>query len=108
MARQLQKPHIVALVSFPHLIGPELRPFQVHLANTMGDSYFRAHEALTFARDHLFEREAVADQRAIMTVALRRSMGEATFSEFRDEFLAQGRGLCAHVPRCGEAPQGRT
>jgi conjugative relaxase-like TrwC/TraI family protein len=49
----------------------------------------RAQEAMTFARDHLFEREAVADQRAIMTVALRRSMGEATFSEVRDEFSAR-------------------
>jgi conjugative relaxase-like TrwC/TraI family protein len=46
----------------------------------------RAQEAMTFARDHLFEREAVADERAIMTVALRRSMGEATFSEVLDEF----------------------
>lgn len=49
----------------------------------------RAQEAMTFARDHLFEREAVADQRAIMTVALRRSMGEATLSEVRDEFSAR-------------------
>jgi conjugative relaxase-like TrwC/TraI family protein len=49
----------------------------------------RAQEAMTFARDHLFEREAVADQRAIMIVALRRSMGEATFSEVRDEFSAR-------------------
>jgi conjugative relaxase-like TrwC/TraI family protein len=49
----------------------------------------RAQEAMTFARDHLFEREAVADHRAIMTVALRRSMGEATFSEVRDEFSAR-------------------
>jgi conjugative relaxase-like TrwC/TraI family protein len=46
----------------------------------------RAQEAMTFARDHLFEREAVADERAIMTAALRRSMGEATFSEVRDQF----------------------
>jgi conjugative relaxase-like TrwC/TraI family protein len=46
----------------------------------------RAQEAMTFARDHLFEREAVADERAIMTVALRRGMGEATFSEVRSEF----------------------
>jgi conjugative relaxase-like TrwC/TraI family protein len=52
-------------------------------------SSVRAQEALTFARDHLFEREAVADQRAIMTVALRRSMGEATLSEVRDEFSAR-------------------
>jgi conjugative relaxase-like TrwC/TraI family protein len=46
----------------------------------------RAQEAMTFARDHLFEREAVADERAIMTAALRRSVGEATFSEVRAEF----------------------
>jgi len=52
-------------------------------------SAVRAQEAMTFARDHLFEREAVADQRAIMTVALRRSMGEATLSEVRDEFSAR-------------------
>jgi conjugative relaxase-like TrwC/TraI family protein len=49
----------------------------------------RAQEAMTFARDHLFEREAVADERAIMTAALRRSMGEATFSEVRDQFSAR-------------------
>jgi conjugative relaxase-like TrwC/TraI family protein len=49
----------------------------------------RAQEAMTFARDHLFEREAVADERAIMTVALRRGMGEATLFEVRDEFSAR-------------------
>ncbi len=49
----------------------------------------RAQEAITFARDHLFEREAVADERAIMTAALRRGMGEATFSEVRAEFSAR-------------------
>jgi conjugative relaxase-like TrwC/TraI family protein len=49
----------------------------------------RAQEAMTFARDHLFEREAVADERAIMTAALRRGMGEATFSEVRDQFSAR-------------------
>jgi conjugative relaxase-like TrwC/TraI family protein len=49
----------------------------------------RAQEAITFARDHLFEREAVADERAIMTAALRRGMGEATFSEVRGEFSAR-------------------
>ena len=49
----------------------------------------RAQEAMTFARDHLFEREAVADERAIMTAALRRGMGDATFSEVRNEFSAR-------------------
>ena len=49
----------------------------------------RAQEAVTFARDHLFEREAVVDERAIMTAALRRGMGEATFSSVRGEFAAR-------------------
>ena len=49
----------------------------------------RAQEAVTFARDHLFEREAVADERAIMTTALRRGMGEATFPSVRSEFSAR-------------------
>jgi conjugative relaxase-like TrwC/TraI family protein len=51
--------------------------------------HVRAQEAMTFARDYLFEREAVADERAIMTAALRRGMGEATFSEVRDQFSAR-------------------
>ena len=46
----------------------------------------RAREAVTFAKESTFEREAVADERALLTQALRRGMGEATFSEVRAEF----------------------
>ena len=49
----------------------------------------QAKEAVTFARESIFEREAVADKRAILTTALRRGMGEATFREVRDEFQTQ-------------------
>ncbi|RZU34613.1 MobF family relaxase [Edaphobacter modestus] len=45
-----------------------------------------AKEAVTYARQSLFEREAVADERKILTTALRRGMGEATFQQIRDEF----------------------
>src|SRR5665213_1369427 len=45
-----------------------------------------AKEAVTFARDSIFEREAVADERAILRDALRRGMGEATYREVRGEF----------------------
>lgn len=41
---------------------------------------------VTYARESLFEREAVVDHRGIMTTALRRGMGKATFKEIRDEF----------------------
>jgi conjugative relaxase-like TrwC/TraI family protein len=46
----------------------------------------RAKEAVTFARDSIFEREAVADERAILREALRRGMGETSYRDIRQEF----------------------
>ena len=46
----------------------------------------RAKEAVTFARDSIFEREAVADERTILRDALRRGMGETSYGEIRQEF----------------------
>jgi hypothetical protein len=46
----------------------------------------QAREAVTFARERIFEREAVADEREILRAALRRSFGEAVYSEVRAEF----------------------
>jgi ATP-dependent exoDNAse (exonuclease V) alpha subunit len=45
-----------------------------------------AQVAVTYARDHLFERSAVESERSIMTAALNRSMGEANFAQVRQEF----------------------
>ena len=45
-----------------------------------------AKEAVTFARDSIFEREAVADERVILRDALRRGMGQATYWDIRAEF----------------------
>ena len=45
-----------------------------------------AKEAVTFARDKIFEREAVADERMILRDALRRGMGETTYRDTRAEF----------------------
>lgn len=45
-----------------------------------------AKEAVTFARDKIFEREAVADERMILRDALRRGMGETTYRDIRSEF----------------------
>ncbi|MBB5346182.1 conjugative relaxase-like TrwC/TraI family protein [Edaphobacter lichenicola] len=46
----------------------------------------QAKEAITFTRESIFEREAVADERTILRDALRRGMGEATYGEIRSEF----------------------
>ena len=45
-----------------------------------------AQEAVTFAKERNFEREAVVDERAILRDALRRSMGEASVGAIRKEF----------------------
>src|SRR6185312_8840477 len=45
----------------------------------------RAHEAVTFARDRNFEREAVVDERLLIRDALRRGMGEVTYPEIRGQ-----------------------
>ena len=46
-------------------------------------------EAVTFARDKGFEREAVMDERALYVDALRRGMGEMTYPEVRASFEAR-------------------
>jgi conjugative relaxase-like TrwC/TraI family protein len=45
-----------------------------------------AQRAVTYARDHLFERSAVEDRRTILESALKRGMGETTHSQVRQEF----------------------
>ncbi|ADW70185.1 MobF family relaxase [Granulicella tundricola] len=42
--------------------------------------------AVAFAKEKVFEREAVADERLIMREALRRGMGEVSFSDVQSEF----------------------
>ncbi len=45
-----------------------------------------AQRAVTWARDHVFERSAVHDRRAILESALARGMGETTYASIRQEF----------------------
>jgi conjugative relaxase-like TrwC/TraI family protein len=46
----------------------------------------QAQRAVTWARDHVFERSAVQDRRAILETALARGMGEATYAQVGQEF----------------------
>jgi conjugative relaxase-like TrwC/TraI family protein len=63
----------------------------VSLAREHGQQHFQepqlsAHRAVTWARDHVFERSAVQDRRAILEAALARGMGETTHTAIRQEF----------------------
>jgi conjugative relaxase-like TrwC/TraI family protein len=44
-----------------------------------------ARQAVTYARDHLFEKSAVQDRRALYETALQRGMGEVTYTQVRQE-----------------------
>jgi len=61
---------------------------QVHIQQQerVPEPQFRAQEAVTYAKERNFEREAVTDERDIMRDALRRGMGDLTFSQVREEF----------------------
>jgi len=57
-----------------------------HGHQPMQDVKAQAQRAVTWARDHVFERAAVQDGRAILETALARSMGESTYTSIRQEF----------------------
>ncbi len=54
--------------------------------NRVPDAQQRAQEAVSFAKDRSFEREAVTDERDIMRDALRRGMGDLTYDQVRANF----------------------
>jgi ATP-dependent exoDNAse (exonuclease V) alpha subunit len=59
----------------------------------------RVQEAVTFAKSRNFEREAVTDERALMRDALRRGMGDLTYSQVRDNFAQrEATGEFQHAP----------
>jgi conjugative relaxase-like TrwC/TraI family protein len=63
---------------------------QAHATERITDAPQRiAREAVTFARDRSFEREAVTDERDLFRDALRRGMSEVTYAEVRDSFEAR-------------------
>jgi conjugative relaxase-like TrwC/TraI family protein len=57
-----------------------------HGQQRMQEVKAQAQSAVTWARDHVFERSAVQDCRAILETALARSMGETTYSSIQQEF----------------------
>jgi conjugative relaxase-like TrwC/TraI family protein len=65
-----------------------------------------AQQAVTYARDHLFERSAVLDRRDILEAALNRGMGETTYAHIRQEFVQRAaRGEFRTVDHAGAGQQ---
>ena len=72
----------------------------------MPEPEVRAKQAVTWARDHVFERSAVQDRRAILETALVRGMGETTYAHVRQEFERRiEAGEFREVPHIGAGQQ---
>jgi conjugative relaxase-like TrwC/TraI family protein len=65
----------------------------------------QAKQALTWARDHVFERSAVQDRRAILETALVRGMGVTTYAHVRQEF--ERRSEAGEFPEVSHVGAGR-
>jgi conjugative relaxase-like TrwC/TraI family protein len=70
--------------------------------------YIDARGTVAFAKEKVFEREAVADERLIMREALRRGMGEVSFAETRDEFQRRWHGGEFHPVQGQKYSSGRS
>ncbi len=73
---------------------------------TSQDSRKFAHHAVTFARDKQTEREAVFDERDLLADALKRSLGQCTLKEIRENF--ESRKLAGEFIEGGMTSIGRT
>jgi conjugative relaxase-like TrwC/TraI family protein len=59
---------------------------RTHGQHRIQEPKMQAQRAVTWARDHVFERGAVQDRRAILEAALARGIGETTYARIRWEF----------------------
>ncbi len=59
---------------------------QNQAAQRASDAPRKAHEAVTYAKERGYEREAVSDERLLMRDALRRGMGDIIYPEIRRNF----------------------
>ena len=59
---------------------------QIHAPSSDKTELRTERQAVTYARNHVFERSAVQDERSILQAAINRSMAQATYEQVRHEF----------------------
>jgi ATP-dependent exoDNAse (exonuclease V) alpha subunit len=59
---------------------------QIHAPSSDKTDLRTERQAVTYARNHVFERSAVQDERSILQAAISRSMAQATYEQVRHEF----------------------
>ena len=84
---EVQRQHRELAASFgnqaDHVVAAARERSQQHQQERSPEMVTR--QAVTYARDHLFEKSAVQDRRALYETALQRGMGEVTYRQVRQE-----------------------
>jgi conjugative relaxase-like TrwC/TraI family protein len=78
--------HCELAAQYGHQADRVVAQAREHRHHRMQGPEMNAQRAVTWARDHVFERSAVQDRRAILETALARGMGETTDASIRQEF----------------------
>ncbi|HEY6372094.1 MAG TPA: MobF family relaxase [Candidatus Sulfotelmatobacter sp.] len=78
--------HRALAAQYGHQADRAVAQARQHGQYQMPEPEVQAKRAVTWARDHVFERSAVQDRRAILETALVRGMGETTYAQVRQEF----------------------
>jgi len=81
----LQRHHELA-TQYGHQADRVVAQARQHGQYQIPEPEVQAKQAVTWARDHVFERSAFEDRRAILETALVRGMGETTYAQVRQEF----------------------
>ncbi|MGD0894253.1 MAG: MobF family relaxase, partial [Terracidiphilus sp.] len=84
--QEVLRRHRELAAQFGHQADRVVEQARTHGRFQMREPEIHAQRAVTWAREHVFERSAVQDRRSILESALARGMGETTYSSVRQEF----------------------
>lgn len=83
---EVLKRHRELAAQYGHQADHVVAQAREHRHHRVQETEMNAQRAVTWARDHVFERSAVQDRRAILETALARGMGDTTLTRIRQEF----------------------
>jgi len=84
--REVLQRHRELAAQYGHQADRVVAQARQHSQYQMPEPEMQAQRAVTWARDHVFERSSVQGRRAILETALVRGMGETTYTHVQREF----------------------
>jgi conjugative relaxase-like TrwC/TraI family protein len=84
--QEVLRRHRELAAQYGHQADRVVAQARAHGQHQAREPEMQAQRAVTWARDHVFERSAVQDRRAILETAMSRGMGETTYASIQQEF----------------------